>query len=104
MLKNNQSIHNAALPAAKVNLSWTGWALGLAATLGFSIATPLSRYAIVGGMSPTTLLLARLLLSMVFLGAYVMLTKPGQLKLDRRGLLAVSWYGSLERRQYAHLL
>lgn len=95
MLKNNQSMQNAALPAAKVNLSWIGWALGLAATLGFSIATPLSRYAIVGGMSPTTLLLARLLLSMVFLSAYVLISKPGQLKLDRRGLLAAIGMGFL---------
>lgn len=69
--------------------AWLGLALALAATTAFSIATPLSRFAILAGMTPTNLLLARLWLSSLLLGLYVLWSRPTQLRLAPMGLLAV---------------
>lgn len=95
MLKTNEQTMNAA-PSTATSVgspSWLGWVLGLSATTGFSIATPLSRHAILIGMSPTNLLLGRMVLSMVLLGLFLLLNKSAQAKLDRRGLLVVTLVG-----------
>ncbi|MFN8495496.1 MAG: DMT family transporter [Caldilineaceae bacterium] len=93
MLKTNPSVLNVAPSVAKASPSWLGWVLGLCATAGFSIATPLSRSAILSGLTPTNLLLGRLIISSVLLGLFLGTTKPASLKLDRRGLLVVALVG-----------
>lgn len=81
-MTTGSSIPRAAPP-------WLGWVLALVATAAFSIATPLSRFAILAGMTPTNLLLARLWLSLLLLGFYVWWSRPGQLRLAGPALLAV---------------
>ncbi|MCB0082577.1 MAG: hypothetical protein KDE47_16665, partial [Caldilineaceae bacterium] len=46
--------------------AWLGWALAVGASMAFSIASPVARYAIVGGMDPTLLLVLRFVVA-VFL-------------------------------------
>lgn len=93
MLKTNRSVLEVAPSVAKASPSWLGWVLGLCATAGFSIATPLSRSAILSGLTPTNLLLGRLVISSLLLGLFLGITKPASLKLDRRGLFVVALVG-----------
>lgn len=64
-----------------------GWGMAFVSTLAFSIASPVAKSAIDGGMDPTALLTWRLLLSTLLLGGSIALTAPQRLLLDRRGLL-----------------
>lgn len=95
MLKTNEQVINVVPPVAKSAASptWLGWVLGLSATTGFSIATPLSRHAILIGMSPTNLLLGRMVISVVLLGIFFILNKSAHTKIDRRGMLVVGVVG-----------
>ncbi|MEM7343045.1 MAG: DMT family transporter [Chloroflexota bacterium] len=69
-----------------------GWALGIAATVAYSTNTPIARGAIVAGMNPITLLIARFafasLLFSVAMGGTPLGRKSTEAKpLDRRGIL-----------------
>lgn len=72
---------------------WLGWTMALASTLAFSIAPTIVRGAIAGGMNPTTLLAARLVLSTLLLGGSIVLAAPDRLPIDRAGLLVCSVAG-----------
>lgn len=66
---------------------WIGWALALTATFSFSIAPSITRGAILAGMAPAALLLARMVLACLLLGVFIALKAPDQLRIDKRGLL-----------------
>lgn len=55
------------------------------ATLAYSIAAPIVRWAILDGMNPTTLLMARMTITTVLLGASLAIFAPSKLKIDSRG-------------------
>ena len=67
-----------------------GWLFALAATVAYSVNTPIARGAILEGMSPTTLLIARFSLGSLLLGITLGLTSVGRTggsrPLDRFGL------------------
>ena len=67
--------------------------MALLSSLSFSIAPAISRGAITAGMNPGTLLAIRLILSTGLLGVSILLVAPGQLAIDRRGLLICSAAG-----------
>jgi drug/metabolite transporter (DMT)-like permease len=72
---------------------WLGWTMALSATLGFSIAPAITRGAILLGLNPNSLLVARMLISTFLLGGMIALTSPARLKIDRLGLLVTSTAG-----------
>jgi drug/metabolite transporter (DMT)-like permease len=61
--------------------------MAIISTFAFSIATPIARAAINGGINPTTLLMSRLLISALLLGGSIALISRRHLAIDRRGLL-----------------
>ncbi len=65
---------------------WQGWFLAVFSTACFSLAPTISKGAIDLGMDALTLLTARLALATVLLGATMLVTAPGRLRIDRRGL------------------
>lgn len=65
---------------------WFGWTMALGSTLAFSIAPPVAKAAISAGFDSTTLLTARLIISTLLIGGSVILTTPGRLAVDRRGI------------------
>jgi drug/metabolite transporter (DMT)-like permease len=67
--------------------------MALFSSFAFSIATPVAKGAIAAGLDPDTLLTFRLILSTVLLGAMIVLTAPGYLRLDRRGGLVCAIAG-----------
>lgn len=64
----------------------TGWALGLFATLCFSIAPPVASAAIAGGQNPTAILVVRLWLTTLLLLITIGVMDARLLRTDRRGL------------------
>lgn len=64
----------------------TGWALGLFATLCFSIAPPVGSAAIAGGQHPTAILVVRLALTTVLLIVTIAVMDARLLRTDRRCL------------------
>jgi len=87
----------AALPAPHSKLArpvvWLAWGLALAATAAYSIAPPVARAAILSGMDPTTLLMARLVISTALLGGTLLLTARQRVQIDRRGLIVCTVAG-----------
>ncbi len=67
--------------------SWIGWTMAITAALGFSIAPVVSRGALLEGMKPSTLVMARMVLSVFVLGGFLLFYSPDLLKVDRRGFL-----------------
>ncbi|MDX1612933.1 MAG: DMT family transporter [Candidatus Promineifilaceae bacterium] len=65
---------------------WLGWILALAATVGFSVAPPISRGAIVAGADPTILVMVRMVGAAILIGLTLLFTAPQRLKTDRHGL------------------
>jgi drug/metabolite transporter (DMT)-like permease len=55
------------------------------ATIAYSIAAPIVRWAILDGMNPTTLLMARMTITTILIGASLAVFAPSKLKIDRRG-------------------
>jgi len=55
------------------------------ATLSYSIAAPIVRWAILDGMNPTTLLMVRMVLTTSLLGGSLAIFAPSKLKIDKRG-------------------
>lgn len=66
---------------------WLGWALALLAVCSFSIAPTISRAAILNGMDPTALVMARMTGTALLLGITIAVTMPHRLKMSRRYLL-----------------
>jgi drug/metabolite transporter (DMT)-like permease len=75
--------------------AWVGWFLAISATAAFSLAPPLGRGAIEAGHNPTVLLVGRMMLATVLLGATIALTKPKHLIADRRCFLIATGAGSV---------
>lgn len=67
--------------------------MALVSTLAFSVATPIARGAITGGINPTMLLMARLLISSLLLASSIALIWPGHLVINWRGLLVCAVAG-----------
>lgn len=72
-------------PAAR-SRDWAGWIMALTAAFSFSFAAPIARGAITAGFDPTTLVMARMVLATVLVGATVAAMQRGVLAIDRRGL------------------
>jgi drug/metabolite transporter (DMT)-like permease len=70
-----------------------GWTLALGSTAAQSIVTPLARSVILGGLSPTLLLLIRLSLATLLLAVTLLFFDRRRLLIDRRGLGLVSFIG-----------
>lgn len=70
-----------------------GWSLALGSTAAQSIVTPLARSVILGGLSPTLLLLIRLSLAVLLLAVTLAFFDRRSLLIDRRGLGMVSFIG-----------
>jgi drug/metabolite transporter (DMT)-like permease len=70
-----------------------GWSLALGCTLAQSIVTPLARSVIIGGLSPTLLLLIRLSLTVLLLVVTLAVLDRQRLSIDRRGLWLVGGIG-----------
>lgn len=68
----------------------SGWLLAFAATLCFSIAPPIARYAIRSGIDSTTLVTLRLIFATLLMGLTITAINPRQLRMQRQGLL-VAW-------------
>lgn len=77
----------AAETPARAAGRWSGWPTAIFSTACFSLAPPLGKAAINLGMDALALLVLRMLLAALLLGATVLLTSPGRLRIDRRGLL-----------------
>jgi len=63
-----------------------GWTLALTATFSFSIAPTITRGALLSGMAPSALMLSRMALACLLLTAFIAVTLPDRLRIDRRGL------------------
>ncbi len=72
-----------------------GWVLAIAATIAFSMAPPLVRFAIVDGFDPTTLLLVRMMIAASLLGVTLGALDWRKLRLSRRGLAFCALVGLL---------
>ena len=70
-----------------------GWFLALSTTLATSIVTPLARSAILNGVDPTILLLARLFLTTVLLFLTLSMVDWRYLQIDRSGFKRVTAIG-----------
>lgn len=72
-----------------------GWVLALFATVAFSFAPPIVRFAILGGFDATTLLLVRMFFATVLFGAALAMTDPQNLRLPWRGFAASALVGAV---------
>ena len=61
-----------------------GWLLALAATVAFSMATPIARSLLVGGADPSGLVTIRLMIATALHGLAIGLSAPSLFRLDRR--------------------
>ncbi|MFN3335246.1 MAG: EamA family transporter [Caldilinea sp.] len=72
-----------------------GWALAIFATISFSMAPPLVRFAIVDGFDPTTLLLLRMLIASTMLGLTLAAMDWRKLQMSRRGVASSTLVGAI---------
>lgn len=72
-----------------------GWVLALFATVAFSFAPPIVRFAILDGFDATTLLLVRMFFATLLFGAALAVTDPQNLRLPRHGLAASALVGAV---------
>ncbi|HHY57543.1 MAG TPA: DMT family transporter [Chloroflexi bacterium] len=72
-----------------------GWALALFATVAFSFAPPVARFAILGGFDSTTLLLTRMILATTLFAGVLAITDRQHLRLPRAGVTATTWVGAV---------
>lgn len=72
-----------------------GWALALFATVAFSFAPPVARFAIVGGFDSTTLLLVRMILTSSLFAVVLTATDLQKLRLPRAGVAAAVLVGAV---------
>lgn len=70
-----------------------GWGLALLSTLAFSLSTPFGKAAIGLKVDPTTILVLRFGIGIVLLVITLLVTAPGKLYIDRRGLLVAGTAG-----------
>jgi len=75
------------------NPLWSGLLLAVLATTFFSLATPLSRHAILLGMNPTTMLLGRMWISTLLLAMMIGAGKRVSMRFTRQGWLVICLVG-----------
>lgn len=61
-----------------------GWLLTVASVTMFSIATPMTKYALVEGVDPLTLLATRMVVGALLIGGWILAMSPGRLWLAPR--------------------
>jgi drug/metabolite transporter (DMT)-like permease len=74
---------------------WVGWAIALASSLCFSIATPIARGALTAGVGAAEMLVARMGLAALLMGLTIAITDFRLLRTDRRCFLISFWAGTL---------
>lgn len=89
-LSNPNTFEPSVVAQSNTRSNHNGWLFAIFATLCFSIAPPIARYAIRSGIDSTTLVTLRLGLATLLMGITVAVINPSQLKMKRQGLL-VSW-------------
>lgn len=72
---------------------WLGWALTLASTLAFSLATPLGKVLVTADLYPAQILMVRYGSGALLLALSLAIFAPDKLRIDRRGLLIISAAG-----------
>lgn len=85
-----------AIPSAAVagpSRAWLGWALTLASTLAFSLATPLGKVLVTADLYPAQILMVRYGSGALLLALSLAIFAPDKLRIDRRGLLIISAAG-----------
>ena len=80
---------------AQPSRSWVGWLLGVFATIGFSLATPISRHILLSGTTPHVLLILRLGMASILMGSTWAVYKPASLNFGRRAFAIVCLLGVL---------
>lgn len=93
MLKTKPAFLWTNLLSESINPLWSGLILAVLATTFFSVATPLSRHAILLGMNPTTMLLGRMWISTLLLASMLGWGNGVSLRFSRQGMLAVLTVG-----------
>ena len=93
MLKTKTAFLRTNPLSVGVNSLWGGLILAVLATTFFSVATPLSRYAILLGMNPTTMLVGRMWISSLLLAAMIGFGGGVSLRFARQGAWAVLLVG-----------
>lgn len=88
-----QSETLVAPPLAAPNRVWLGWALTLASTLAFSIATPLGKVMVTAHLYPAQILMVRYGSAALLLAASLAFFAPDSLRIDRRGFVIVTGAG-----------
>ncbi len=79
---------------ARSTAGWQGWALAVASTVAFSLATPLGKAAVGLAINPTQLLVMRFAGTVAIMFGVLWLTAPDKLRIDHRGLLATGVAGA----------
>jgi drug/metabolite transporter (DMT)-like permease len=93
MLKTKAIFWRTNLLSESVNPLWSGLILAVLSTIFFSLATPLSRHAILLGMNPTTMLVGRMWISSLLLAAMIGFGGGVSLRFARQGAWAVLLVG-----------
>lgn len=91
---DQSSLSTLRTPAESTHL-WLGWLLGIFATSGFSLATPISRNVILHGTDPSVLLILRLGMASLLMGVTWAIYKPRSLLFDWRSMTWVWVLGAL---------
>lgn len=82
-----------APPVERPTRAWLGWALTLASTLAFSLATPLGKVLVTADLYPAQILMVRYGSGALLLALSLAIFAPDKLRIDRRGLLIISAAG-----------
>lgn len=85
----------AGVPTVPKQAHWLGWTLALVSTTAFSMAPPIARAAIVGGINPTTLVMLRLLLATLFAGLTIAIQDRRLFRFDRFSFLIAAGAGAM---------
>ncbi len=93
MLKTKSYFPRTNLLSESANPLWSGLLLAVLATTFFSLATPISRHAILLGMNPTTMLLGRMWISSLLLALMMGMGNRVSLRFDRPGMLGMLGVG-----------
>lgn len=75
--------------------AWIGWVLAVCASASFSLAPPIARYAILDGMDPIALLLARFVIAVPLFAITSAITAPHSFRLSRHGFFWMGAAGAL---------
>jgi len=93
MLRTKAAFLRTNFLSESANPLWSGLLLAVLSTILFSLATPLSRHAILLGMNPTTMLLGRMWISSLLLTTMLGLGGQVSLRFTGPGLFAVITVG-----------